>query len=115
MVGIKSIVAAVFFVWPAAAEPQMEQRNGISYLRGPYNLALFYRHNETFMNGAAIHFAHAIQHDILELTPLADHEKTDAETDAKYVDYILNHRAKTEPRTDNGIKCVRAGDTVLLG
>lgn len=91
------IVAAVLCAGPGAAEPQVEQRNAVSYLRGPYNLALFYRHNETFMNGAAIHFAHAIQHDILELNPLADHEKTDAETDAKYMDYILNHRAKTEP------------------
>ena len=57
--------------WPGSAEPQWEQRDGVSHRRGPYNLALFYRHNETFMNGAAIHFAHAIQHDILELTPLS--------------------------------------------
>lgn len=75
----------------------VEQRNHVSYRRGPYNLALYYRHNETFRNGAAIHFAHAVQHDILQLTPLSEHEKTDAETDARYVDYILNHRARTEP------------------
>lgn len=81
----------------ASASDFFEQRNHVSYRRGPYNLALFYRHNETFRNGAAIHFAHAIQHDILQLQPLSEHEKVDAETDARYMDYLLNHRARTEP------------------
>ena len=79
------------------AASAVEQRNEVSYMRGKHNTAFFYRHNETFMNGAAIHFAHAVQHDILELTPLTDHARVDAETDRRYVDYILNHKAKTEP------------------
>ena len=74
-----------------------EQRNGVSYLRGPYNTALFYRHNETYRNSAAIHFAHAIQHDYLQLTPIAEAPRIDAEADERFVDFLLNHRAKTEP------------------
>lgn len=74
-----------------------ETRNEVSYRRGRYNTALFYRHNETFRNGAAIHFAHARQHDILQLTPLADHAEVDERTDLEYVDFLLNHRALTEP------------------
>lgn len=85
--GVAELAAGVFF----------EQREGVSYLRGPYNLALFYRHNETFRNGAAIHFAHAVQHDILELTPLSDHASVDEDTNRRYMDFILNHRARTEP------------------
>lgn len=74
-----------------------EQRNEVSYLRGTYNTALFWRHNETFRNGAAIHFAHAMQHDALQLSPLADHAANDEMMDARYADFLLNHRAATEP------------------
>ena len=82
---------------PTASAAHIEQRNEVTYRRGPYNLALYYRHNETYRNGAAIHFAHGRQHDVLALTPLADHARVDRETDADYVDYMLNHRARTEP------------------
>jgi hypothetical protein len=82
---------------PCAAAPHFEQRNEISYLRGKYNLALFYRHNETFRNAAAIHFAHAIQHDYLQLNPLSDAARIDAMADERYMDFLLNHRARTEP------------------
>lgn len=74
-----------------------EQRDEVSHLQARYNTAFYYRHNETFRNGAAIHYAHGRQHDILQKTPLREHERVDRETDADYMDYILNHRARTEP------------------
>lgn len=92
-----AMVVAVLMVWTVPLRAQWEQRSEVSYLRGPYNSALFWRHNETFRNGAAIHFAHAIQHDILELTPLADASVHDERTNRRYLDFLLNHKACTEP------------------
>jgi hypothetical protein len=69
----------------------------VSFTRGPYNAAFFHRHNETFRNGAAIHFAHALQHDVLELTPLSDAVAVDRATANRYRDYLLHRRARTEP------------------
>jgi hypothetical protein len=74
-----------------------EQRNQVSYTRGPYNTAFFHRHRETFRNGAAIHFAHGVQHDILELTPLSDAATVDHDTAERYRRYVLGHKARTEP------------------
>ena len=74
-----------------------EQRNEVSYVRGKYNTALFWRENETYRNGAAIHYAHAREHDILQLTPLRDAARVDTETDADFTNYLLHHRARTEP------------------
>ncbi|HYG34301.1 MAG TPA: hypothetical protein VEC99_05930 [Clostridia bacterium] len=82
---------------PLAGAAHFEQRNEVSYLRGKYNTALFYRHNETFRNGAAIHFAHGIQHDYLQLTPLSEAARVDAKANREYMDFLLNHRARTEP------------------
>jgi hypothetical protein len=93
----KLMAAAIILVAGAGAQAQWEQRNEVSYLRGPYNTALFWRHNETFRNSAAIHFAHAIEHDILELTPLADAEAEDQKADQRYLDFVLKHKARTEP------------------
>ena len=82
--------------FPALA---LEQRNDVSYLRGPYNGAFFHRENEAFRIGAAIHFAHGIQHDILQLEPLSDHEMTDGKTDADYLSMLWNP-VRTEPEME---------------
>jgi hypothetical protein len=47
----------------------IEQRDEISYLRGPYNIEFYKRHNEAFRISAAFHYAHGRQHDVLQLTP----------------------------------------------
>lgn len=86
--------ALVLSVTPAAAA---EPRDQISYLRGPYNTAFFYRENEAFRIGAAIHFAHGKQHDVLELTPLERHEQVDAETAAEFEEFTRGLEARTEP------------------
>ena len=95
--GVVILALVLTLAAPAFGGVFFEQREGVSHRRGPYNLALFYRHNETFRNGAAIHFAHAIQHDMLELTPLSEHAEVDEETERRYLDFLLNHRAFTEP------------------
>lgn len=79
--------------------PALEQRDDVSYLRGPYNGAFFHRENEAFRVSAAIHFAHGIQHDILELTPLSDHAAVDARTDQSYLQY-LQKPPRTEPHME---------------
>ncbi len=77
----------------------LEQRNEVSNLNGPYDAAFFYRENEAFRVGAAIHFAHGIQHDYLQLEPLARHEETDAEADRAYLEMIHNP-PRTEPEME---------------
>lgn len=81
--------------WPALAL-HVEQRDEVSYLRGWYNFAFFERHHDSYQVSAAIHFAHGIQHDILALTPIDEHAKTDAETDADYLN-MLYDPPRTEP------------------
>lgn len=75
----------------------LEQRNEMSYLRGPYNIAFFKRHNDSFRIGAALHFSHAKQHDVLLLTPFSQHEQADQEFERESVDFVEQLRAKTEP------------------
>jgi len=92
------ITAAALLLVSAAAGPvaAIEQRDEVSYLRGPYNIAFFHRHNQAFRISAAIHFAHAKQHDVLQLTPLEQHEEADIETDAEYLSCLYNP-PRTEP------------------
>ena len=74
-----------------------EQRNEVTFLRGHYNTAQFKRHNRSFRYSAAFHFQHGKQHDVLQLTPLSDHERVDADFNAKSVDYVYKRKARTEP------------------
>ena len=81
------IMAAVVAAWGCEHSPwRWEQRDKVSYLRGPYNYDFWNRHNESYRFGSTIHFAHGIQHDILETTPLAEHVKWDEWTNGRYVD-----------------------------
>ncbi|RJP16203.1 MAG: hypothetical protein C4520_18685 [Candidatus Abyssobacteria bacterium SURF_5] len=73
-----------------------DQRNMVSYLRGPYNIDFFYRHNAAFRISAAIHFAHAKQHDILQLTPAICCRDMDVSTDVEYL-HCLYNPPRTEP------------------
>jgi hypothetical protein len=73
-----------------------EQRSTVSYLRGPYNIEFYKRHNQAFRVGAAIHFAHGKQHDVLLLTPVQKNASVDEETDGDYLKHIANP-PRTEP------------------
>ena len=75
----------------------LEQRNEVFMLRGPYNLAFFYRHNDSFRYSAAFHYHHGKQHDVLQLTPLSDHEAVDRDFDRDVTEFTYNKDAKTEP------------------
>lgn len=79
---------------PCRAWP--EQRDKVSYLRGPYNFDFYCRSNASYDISSAIHFAHGYQHDILEQTPLAEHPTVDQETHVKYLAYLYDP-PRTEP------------------
>jgi|GEM_PF-564241 len=68
----------------------LEQRDEAAFRRAGYNLEFFERHNPSFRTGAAIHFAHAKQHDVLALTPLSDAAREDAEFDAECLEWLFN-------------------------
>jgi hypothetical protein len=87
---------AVFMLASAQPAGALDQRDMVGHLRGPYNLAFFYRHNAAFRISAAIHIAHAVQHDILQLSQFSDHAATDMETDAEFLQTTFNP-PRTEP------------------
>jgi len=92
-----AVLAAASAPAQTSRAPTVERRNEVSYLRGPYNTAFFYRQNKAFRVGAALHFSHARQHDVLLLTPLSDHERVDADFDAESLDFAVKLKARTEP------------------
>ena len=99
---MKKVFAGLLLLLVSVAPAQalaLEQRNQVSYLNAPYNGAFFHRENEAFRVGAAIHFAHGIQHDILQLDNLSDRDRTDAETDASYLE-MLRNPPRTEPEME---------------
>ncbi len=63
-----------------------EQRNEVYKLRPftkRYNTAFYHRHNNAYRFSSAVHFAHAKQHDVLQLTPLEKALYHDAGFDAE--------------------------------
>jgi hypothetical protein len=83
--------------WVSIKSSNAEQRNEISYLRGKYNQAFFYRHNDSYRYSAAFHYYHAKQHDILQLTPLKDNRQVDIQFDGDVTAYTYGKYARTEP------------------
>jgi len=76
-----------------------EQRNQAAPLRPlftRYNSAFFYRHNDAFRFSAGVHFAHAKQHDVLQLTELSDAFYQDPAFDAECLDFVYDP-PRTEP------------------
>jgi hypothetical protein len=68
--------------------PAVVQRNSVYHLVGPYNIDFYRRHNPSYRTGAAIHYAHARQHDYLQLTPLAQHEARDEAWNRDYLAFL---------------------------
>lgn len=89
------VVAAIALL-PTAARA-LEQRNDVDFLRGPYNLAYYYRHNEPYRIGAGMHFFHSKQHDLLQRTPLAAHAAVDERFDRQALEWVRNP-PRTEPQ-----------------
>lgn len=107
-----SAVLLVALAVPTAGSA-LEQRNEVSNLNGPYDAAFFYRENEAFRVGAAIHFAHGIQHDYLQLEPLARHGETDAEADRAYLK-MIHDPPRTEPEIELYGPYTRPDDVAAL-
>lgn len=97
----KSILMTFASITVLAAAPasaiDIQQRNEVSYLRGPYNIEFFKRHNEAFRISAGIHFAHGKAHDVAQLTPAADRAAADVKFDDESVAYVTRKKPFTEP------------------
>jgi hypothetical protein len=90
-------VAVVICLAGCAPADGWEQRDAVSFLRGPYNLAYFYRHNDSFRYGAAFHYHHGKQHDVLLLTPLSEHTQVDQQFNGDVTAFLYAKTARTEP------------------
>ncbi len=75
------LAGAATLVGGTARALPFEQRNEVSFLKGPYNLAFYYRLNKAYRIGAGMHFFHSKQHDLLQLTRFEDHAAVDARFD----------------------------------
>ncbi len=78
---------------------RFEQRNSVSYLRGPYNFDFYSRHNKSYRTGAAIHFAHGKAHDVPQLSPFAEAGYYDQQFAAEAVQTLLDP-PRVEPQMD---------------
>ncbi len=100
MPGRRNILAALGSAAALAALPGRarvwEQRDDIGFLRGPYNEAFYYNHNEAYRIGAAMHFFHSKQHDLLLQTPLDEHARYDRLLNDQSLGY-LRDLPRTEP------------------
>src|SRR5512144_2738956 len=93
--GIFAIVAAMATAHPLHADA-IVRRDDVGILAGPYNLAFFDRHNDAYRTSAAVHYAHAKQHDVLQLTPFDRHSEWDARFNNDVLAF-LRGRPRIEP------------------
>ena len=77
LVGLASALALTHVSCSGAF--RLHQRDLVVERRAGYNNAFFYRHNDSYRRSAAIHFSHAKQHDVLQLTALAEADEQDAD------------------------------------
>ena len=91
-----ALAMASFGAVPARA---LEQRNDVDFLRGPYNLAFYHRHNYAYRIGAGMHFFHSKEHDLLQLTPFQDHAAVDARFDKEALQWLFEP-PRTEPEME---------------
>ncbi len=82
---VAAAAAATALALLAGCSAHFEQRDMPAMLRRGYNAEFFSRHDMPYRAQAAIHIAHGVQHDLLQLKPLAEHERVDAESDARYL------------------------------
>lgn len=73
----------------------LERRNDVGELRGPYRLAFYRRHSESYRLSAAMHFFHSKEHDLLLQTPFSERERIDREFDREALE-----RMRDPPRIE---------------
>lgn len=88
--------AAAGLVLSPRGASALEQRDDVGFLRGPYNEAFYKRHNESYRIGAAMHFFHSKQHDLMLQTPFAEHPRFDAQLNRESLGYLTD-LPRTEP------------------
>ena len=74
-----------------------EQRNDVTFLRGPYNQAYWNRHRASEQYSAGFHYHHGKQHDVLMRTALSDHETVDFNFDRSVFNFVKNRKSRTGP------------------
>ena len=73
-----------------------EQRNLIAHPRTSYQYAFYNRHRRSYRVASALHFAHSKLHDVLLLTPFAEHAQEDDKLYQQVLRYY-NKPPKIEP------------------
>lgn len=89
--------AFAFVLGTTACSAHLEARDAVASRRRSYNNAFFWRHNDQFRTSAAIHFAHAKQHDVLHLGSLPRARQIDQEFEAECLAW-LNDPPRMEPK-----------------
>jgi len=90
-------IATAAALLASGAIAHAEPRDEVSYLRGPYNIAFFNRHNDSFRYSAAMHYHHGKEHDVLQLTPREKIAEADHKFNLSVTDFVYGKKAKTEP------------------
>ena len=91
------ILAAALVVSLAACNAHFEQRDMPTFRRRGYNADFWWRHKDAYRTQAAIHIAHAYQHDALELTRALEGAKLVEPADRLSDDEYLRHRPAPSP------------------
>jgi hypothetical protein len=84
------ILALFASIGAGCSNLHLEQRDKVTFMRGPHNYDFYSRHNGPFEAQAAIHFAHGKAHDVLQLTPKDKAYYHDAAFSAESVAYTYN-------------------------
>ena len=82
---LRGVLSIAIVVSIAGCNAHFEQRDMPTFRRRGYNAAFWWRHEAAYRTQAAIHVAHAYQHDALQLTPLTEARQIDRDSDAAYV------------------------------
>lgn len=84
---------------PGCSSLRLEQRDQVTYRRGPYNFDFYSRHNRSYRTGSAIHFAHGKAHDVAQITPLDKSDFYDQQFDAEMVNWLFD-APRVEPHME---------------
>lgn len=88
------VVAVAAVCWATSASA-VEQRNDVFRVHSCTNQAFFWRHNDAYRSGAALHVSHGAQHDVL----LRRGEEDPAQVDRDFEQFSLRH-VSHPPRTE---------------
>ena len=91
------LVAATLAGCSSHTVPSVESRKEVTYLRGPYNTSFYRRHNASERYSAGFHYHHGKQQDVLQITPLSNRQKVDADFDESVVKHVSQADIRVGP------------------